>query len=126
MAPFTKTVPWNSLRRNVMEDVQRTYQRVVAFETPAAGVDRGPVLAHAAPGKLIVVVTNEIDERHAPLAAFNATVGTTDGAPRSWAGFSFKGDAKGALFNVSLGSVRNSASFTTTVAANTLQWWYEL
>ena len=125
VAPFTKTVPWNSLRRNVLEDVQRTYQRVVAFETPAAGVERGPVLAHAAPGKLIVVVTNEI-EGSKPPADFNATVRTTDGAPRSWAGYSFKGDAKGAFFNLSLGIVRDSASFTTTLAANTLQWWYEL
>ena len=125
VAPFTKTVPWNSLRRNVLEDVQRMYQRVVAFETPAAGVERGPVLGHAAPGKLIVVVTNEV-ERGKPPADFNATVRTTDGALRSWAGYSFKGDARGAFFNISLGVVRGSASFTTTIAANTLQWWYEL
>merc|ERR1711920_1183390 len=36
VAPFTKTVPWNSIRRSVIEDKQRRYQRVVAFETPSA------------------------------------------------------------------------------------------
>ena len=40
-------------------DVQRTHQRVVAFETPAAAVNGGPLHARTAAGKLIMVVTNE-------------------------------------------------------------------
>ena len=51
VAPFIKNVPWNSPRRHVVEDVQRVHQRVVAFETPAASVERGPLLAHTAPVK---------------------------------------------------------------------------
>jgi hypothetical protein len=43
VAPFVKTIPWNSVRRNVMEDVQRMHQRVAAFETAPASVARGHV-----------------------------------------------------------------------------------
>ena len=43
VAPFTKTVPWNSWRLSVMEDRQRVHQRVVAFETPGPEVEKGPL-----------------------------------------------------------------------------------
>ena len=76
------------------------HQRVVAFETPDAHVEKGPLHAGAAAGKLIIVVTNEV------AAGFNqsygVTVRTTDGAPRVWRGYSFKGDAIGKHFNVSI------------------------
>jgi hypothetical protein len=123
VAPFTKTLPWNSIRRNVMEDTQRLHQRVVAFETPEIGVERGPVQAHAAAGKLIIVVTNEGDRAHN--GSYTTTVGTTDGKTRTWLGFSFKGDSVGKFFNVSLGAPSTAASFKTTLAPNTIQWWYE-
>jgi hypothetical protein len=123
VAPFTKTLPWNSVRRNVMEDTQRVHQRVVAFETPEIGVERGPMQAHAAAGKLIVVLTNEGDETHN--GSYTTTVGMTDGKQRTWMGYSFKGDATGKFFNVSLGSPVVGTSFKTTLPANTIQWWYE-
>lgn len=119
VAPFIKTVPWNSRRRNVMEDVQRPYQRIVAFETPPVNVERGPLLAHVPAGKLIVVTTNEDS------APFTATVGVNDNALRTWAGYSFKGAANASGFNVSLGTVGPVASFNVTLAGYTVQWWYE-
>ena len=124
VAPFTKTVPWNSLRRNVMEDTQRVHQRVVAFETPAAHVEKGPLHARTAGGKLIVVVTNEASSNFN--ASFSVTMRTVDGRPRSWRGYSYQGDAAGQSFNRSLGAPTAPApSFRTTLPANTIQWWYE-
>ena len=125
VAPFTKTVPWDSWRLNVMEDRQRVHQRVVAFETPGAEVEKGPLHAHTAAGKLIVVLTNE---QFSPSSAvFNATVGTSDGKPRVWRGYSFKGDAAGAHFNISLGTTGGAVgSFVASLPANTVQWWYEV
>ena len=123
VAPFTKTLPWNSLRRNVMEDTQRVYQRVVAFETPAEGIERGPAQLHAAARKLIIVVTNEATRWHS--GNYTTTVGTTDGKTRTWLGFSFKGDSAGKHFNISLGPPTTAPSFNTTLAPNTIQWWYE-
>ena len=124
VAPFVKTVPWNSRRLNVMEDAQRVHQRVVAFETPDTHVEKGPLHAGTAAGKLIIVVTNEV------AAGFNqsygVTVRTTDGAPRVWRGYSFKGDDIGKHFNVSISApVSAVPSFKTTLAPNTVQWWYE-
>jgi hypothetical protein len=50
VGPFVRTVPWNSRRVQVAEDDVRMYQRVVAFETPAAGEGeaegRPPALDH--------------------------------------------------------------------------------
>lgn len=123
VAPFTKTLPWNSVRRNVMEDTQRVHQRIVAFETPRSGVERGPMQTHAAAGKLIVVLTNEADEVHN--GSYTTTVGMTDGKQRTWIGYSFKGDATGKFFNISLGQPTVGTSFKTTLPANTIQWWYE-
>ena len=133
VAPFTKTVPWNSLRRNVMEDTQRVHQRVVAFETPAAEVEKGPLHAHTAPHKLIVVLTNEGegggDDGGASMSTtFNTTVITSDGKARTWRGYSFKGSSDGAFFNISLGAPKmadDGASFEASLPANTIQWWYE-
>ena len=125
VAPFTKTVPWNSRRLNVMEDRQRVHQRVVAFETPGQDVEKGPLHAKTAAGKLIVVLTNE--QAGPNPTAFNATIGTTDGKPRLWRGYSFKGDAVGKYFNVSLGTTDGAVtSFQTSLPANTVQWWYEV
>ena len=60
-------------------------------------------------------------------AVFNATIGTSDGKPRVWRGYSFKGDAAGAYFNVSLGATDGAVrSFVATLPANTVQWWYEV
>ena len=123
MGPFVRTVPWNSWRVQVAEDDVRMYQRVVAFETPAAG-EGGPLHAHTAAGKLIVVLTNE------GAAEFNTTVATADRAPRLWAGFSFAGSADGSAFNVSLGVQSTSGAspaegFLATLAPYTVQWWYE-
>lgn len=123
VAPFTKTLPWNSVRRNVMEDTQRVHQRVVAFETPEAGVERGPLQRHAPAGKLIVVLTNEADAQHS--GNYTATIATTDGQARTWVGFSFRGDSSGRYFNISLGAPTTAASIQTTLAPNTIQWWYE-
>ena len=123
VAPFTKTLPWNALRRNVMEDRQRVHQRVVAFETPPSGVERGPLQAHAVEGKLVVVLTNEADAAHN--GTYTTTVGATDGKVRTWKGFSFKGDAAGKFFNISLGPPRTGTSFKTTLGSNTIEWWYE-
>lgn len=123
VSPFIKTVPWNSRRRNVMEDTQREYQRVVAFETPKTGLG-GPLHSRTPAGNLIVVLTNE-QRTDAAVTNFTTTVGTTDGAPRSWLGFSFMGSANSSTFNVSLGVPIHAASFTTTLGANEIQWWYE-
>ena len=126
VAPFTKTVPWNSWRLNVMEDRQRVHQRVVAFETPGAEVEKGPLHARTAAGKLIVVLTNE-QFSPSPPSTFNVTVGTSDGNPRVWRGYSFKGDAAGAYFNISLGTTNGAvSSFVASLPANTVQWWYEV
>ena len=58
--------------------VARTrHQRVVAFETPETGLG-GPLHAHSAAGKLIVVLTNEAYGN--AVSNFSTTVGTTDGA----------------------------------------------
>ena len=77
------------------------HQRVVAFETPAADVERGPLHGGTAAGKMIVVVTNEASGNFN--SSYSVTVRTTDGQPRSWRGYSFRGDAAGKFFNVSLG-----------------------
>ena len=125
VAPFVKTVPWNSLRLNVMEDTQRVHQRVVAFETPAADVEKGPLHAETAAGKLIVVVTNEASGNFN--GSYSVTVQTTDGQPRSWRGYSFRGDADGKFFNVSLGMpAKPVASIHSTLQANTVHWYYEI
>ena len=50
----------------------------------------------------------------------------TDGRPRSWRGYSFRGDAKGAFFNVSLGVKESARSFEVSLPPNEVQWWYEL
>ena len=118
VAPFVKTVPWNSHRLNVMEDKQRLSQRVVAFETPEQGRG-GPLHVNTSAGKLIVVLTNEAS------ITFNTTVRTTDGAARVWAGYSYEGSSSGAGFNVSLGAPVHGASFEATLPAYTIQWWYE-
>lgn len=124
VAPFVKTVPWNSLRINVIEDTQRLHQRVVAFETPPAHINRGPLHEATAPGKLILVLTNEASKAFS--ANFSVTVQTVDEKPRAWRGFSFRGDATGKYFNVSIGaSTASSTHFETTLAPNTVQWWYE-
>ena len=60
-----------------MEDTQRVHQRVVAFDTPAAGVARGPLHGGAAAGRLIVVATDEASANFN--SSYSATVGTTDG-----------------------------------------------
>ena len=53
-------------------------------------------------------------------------MGTTDGKPHSWHGYSFKGDVDGKFFNVSLGAPKVAvASFQPTLPTNTMQWWYE-
>ena len=116
-----------------MEDTQRVHQRVVAFETPAAEVEKGPLHAHTAPHKLIVVLTNEGegggDDGGASMSTtFNTTVITSDGKARTWRGYSFKGSSDGAFFNISLGAPKmadDGASFEASLPANTIQWWYE-
>eukprot|EP00040_Diaphanoeca_grandis_P043001 m.266634 g.266634 ORF g.266634 m.266634 type:complete len:630 (-) comp68502_c0_seq1:63-1952(-) len=118
VAPLIKTVPWNSIRLNVMEDIQRPRQRVVAFETPEMGLG-GPLHATTAAKKLIVVVTNEAN------ASFTTVVGTTDGLQRVWKGYSFHGSVDGSGFNVSLGTTPSVSSFNTTLDPYTFQWWYE-
>jgi hypothetical protein len=121
VAPFVKTVPWNSWRLDVAEDKMRVYQRVVAFETPAAGLG-GPLHEHTAAGKLIVVLTNEED------TPFNTTVGTTDSTTRTWIGYSFQGSANSSTFNISLGTKTTAGpkqGFGAQLAPNTVQWWYE-
>ena len=123
VAPFVKTVPWNSVRRDVAEDVTRPLQRVVAFETPATG-SGGPLHQHTPAGKLIVVLTNEDS------TAFNASVTTSDGTERTWRGYSFQGAVDSSSFNVSLGakSARGTGpgqGLQTTLPPFTIQWWYE-
>lgn len=120
---FTFTVFYFHFHHQVVEDVTRQLQRVVAFETPEKGKG-GPLHKHTKPGKLIVVLTNE-DTRH-----FNATVGTSDNVQRTWQGYSFQGAANSSSFNVSLGVKSTSSfganrSFQTTLAPYTIQWWYE-
>eukprot|EP00037_Helgoeca_nana_P007443 m.67860 g.67860 ORF g.67860 m.67860 type:complete len:611 (+) comp18257_c0_seq1:15-1847(+) len=117
VAPFIKTVPWNSMRLNVMEDTQRVYQRVVAFSTPASG-SGGPLHPDTVPNKLIVVLTNE------GAVNFTTTVQVTDGLSRRWAGYSYTGSVDGSGFNVSIG-LEQSATFNTTLEPFTVQWWYE-
>ena len=73
-----------------MEDTQRVHECVVVFETPGAGVARGSLHGGAAARRLIVVVTNEASANFN--SSYSATVGTTDGKPHSWHGYSFKGD----------------------------------
>eukprot|EP00040_Diaphanoeca_grandis_P035078 m.219572 g.219572 ORF g.219572 m.219572 type:complete len:675 (+) comp33296_c2_seq5:61-2085(+) len=119
VAPFVKTVPWNSIRLNVMEDTQRIYQRVVAFQTPQSGLG-GPLHTHTAPDKLIVVVTNEY---HTP---YNTTIKTTDGVSRTWVGYSFSGSPNSSTFNISLGPPKQMSSVLTTLPPNSIQWWYEV
>ena len=104
-----------------MEDTQRVFQRVVAFETPAMGLG-GPLHAGTPAGKLIVVLTNE---QAGGGSTFTTTVGTTDGAVRSWRGYSFTGAPNSSTFNVSLGAPVRAAAFTSTLAANEIQWWHE-
>ena len=124
VAPFVKTVPWNSLRLNVLEDTQRVHQRVVAFETPPAHINRGPLHEATAPGKLILVLTNEAATDFNE--SFNVIVRTKDEKPRAWRGYSFKGDDAGKYFNISMGApAPPAASFETTLTPNTVQWWYE-
>jgi len=122
VAPFVKTVPWNSIRLDVKEDVTRMEQRVVAFQTPEMGRG-GPLHMHTASGKLIVVLTNE-----APYD-FTTFVGTTDGVQRVWAGFSFQGASNSSTFNITLGAKTTSGvtqgQFETMLAPFTVQWWYE-
>lgn len=125
VAPFIKTVPWNSVRRDVVEDVTRPLQRVVAFETPAAG-EGGPLHQHTPAGKLIVVLTNEGSTE------FNASIATSDGAQRTWRGYSFQGAVNDSTFNVSLGtrSMMHSTSgpgqrLQVMLSPFTIQWWYE-
>lgn len=123
VAPFVKTVPWNSIRLDVQEDVTRMEQRVVAFQTPEVG-QGGPLHMHTAAGKLIVVLTNEAAD------AFATAVGTTDGNRRMWAGYSFQGAANSSTFNVTLGTKTTSGksqgqTFETKVDPHTVQWWYE-
>ena len=84
----------------------------------------GPLHSRTPAGNLIVVLTNE-QRTDAAVTNFTTTVGTTDGAPRSWLGFSFMGSANSSTFNVSLGVPIHAASFTTTLGANEIQWWYE-
>ena len=119
VAPFIKTVPWNSVRLGVDEaPVARMRQRVVAFETPEVGRG-GPLHANTPAGKLIVVLTNEDGA-----ANFTAKVRSVDGRVRTWEGFQYQGSMDGAEFNVSLGS-RIGAIFSTTLSPATMQWWYE-
>lgn len=123
VAPFVKTVPWNSVRRDVAEDVTRPLQRVVAFETPAAG-EGGPLHQHTPAGKLIVVLTNEGSTE------FSASIATSDGAQRSWRGYSFQGAVNDSSFNVSLGTRSGSGSgpgqgLQAVLSPFTIQWWYE-
>ena len=125
VAPFVKTVPWNSIRLNVVEDVTRLKQRVVAFQTPEVG-QGGPLHMKTPANKLILVLTNEEEA-----VSFNATVGTSDSIHRVWAGYSFQGSANGSTFNISLGTKASAGSsqgqrFQTTLAPATIQWWYEL
>lgn len=124
VAPFIKTVPWNSVRRHVMEDIARMHQRVIAFETPEPSAANGPLHRDTPGGKLVVVLTNEAEPTGFN-SSFTATVGTHDNQSRTWCGFSYIGDADGAGFNVSLGTVTNAPRFTTTLEPNSVQWWYE-
>jgi len=128
VAPFIKTVPWNSIRLDVAEDVTRLRQRVVAFQTPAVG-QGGPLHTSTAAGKLILVLTNEA------AVNFSTTVGTNDGVQKVWSGYSFHGAANNSTFNISLGTKSSggggveanegSRGFETTLAPYTIQWWYE-
>eukprot|EP00937_MAST-01D_sp_MAST-1D-sp2_P003165 g3165.t1 len=121
VAPFVKTVPWNSVRRDVAEDAVRSLQRVVAFETPSTG-EGGPLHQHTPAGKLIVVLTNE------GATEFNASFATSDGALRTWRGYSFQGAVNDSSFNVSLGTRSVSGSrqgLQATLPPFTIQWWYE-
>merc|ERR1712166_1114076 len=119
VAPFVKTVPWNSIRLNVQEDNMRMQQRVVAFETPAAGLG-GPLHQHTKAGKVIVVLTNEHD------GPFTTTVATADSTPRTWIGYSFQGSSNSSTFNISLGKQTTAGlkqGFATQLAPYTVQWW---
>jgi hypothetical protein len=123
VAPFVKTVPWDSIRLDVVEDAMRELQRVVAFETPEVGRG-GPLHLQTKAGKLIVVLTNEDAQE------FNTTVGTSDSVQRVWAGYSFKGAVNSLTFNISLGTKVSTGAklgqgFAATLAAHTIQWWYE-
>jgi hypothetical protein len=107
----------------VQEDYARWKQRVVAFQTPEMG-QGGPLHAHTAAGKLIVVLTNE------DTVEFNTTVGTTDTVQRMWAGYSFQGAPDSSTFNISIGTRFSMGSvqkdgFQTTLQPHTIQWWYE-
>ena len=91
----------------------------------------------AAQGLLVVVVTNEdtdkcIDQWHCTHfnQTYAATVRTTDGRPRSWRGYSFRGDAEGKFFNVSLGArtcpgVACPGGLPVSLQPNEIQWWFE-
>ena len=71
-----------------------------------------------------MVLTNE--QFGPSRAAFNVTVGTSDGKPRVGRGYSFKGDAADVYFNTSLGTKGGAVgSFVASLPANTVQWWYE-
>ena len=61
---------------------------------------------------------------------FSASIATSDGAQRSWRGYSFQGAVNDSSFNVSLGIRTSSGSglgqgLQTVLSPFTIQWWYE-